>query len=326
MKESRDAVGHLEIDPTDGLTIAKSNDTLVRNLYLHDTILLASHRGQRIDTPAAAAVAPRPWKCWRVHESATANLNGMFRSLVLFAASSLVLAGCAASAPPASEIPAPTQQSATTAPAPTAVVAVFDTTLHSIDEADSLWVVVDKLRRLTPKRYVPNGLTTMDVPHVYTPVLRRDAAKAYRSLFRAARRDGIDLVVQSSYRSYSAQVSVYNGWVASIGREAADMQSARPGYSEHQIGLSVDIAAADRACTIQACFGKTPEGKWLMRNAPRFGWHLRYPRGKTSITGYIYEPWHWRFVGVELAAELSLTPRITLEEFFGLPAAPDYAR
>ena len=251
----------------------------------------------------------------------------MFRTLALFATASILLAGCSASLPAASEIPAPTQLSSTVTPAPPtkAIVAVFDTTLHSIDEADSLWVVVDKLRRLTPKKYAPKGLVTMDVPHTYTPILRRDAAKAYKKMFRAARKDGIDLVVQSGYRSYSAQVSVYNGWVASLGREAADRQSARPGYSEHQIGLSVDISAANRACTIQACFGKTPEGKWLMRNAPRFGWHLRYPKGKTAITGYIYEPWHWRYVGVELAAELSLTPKITLEEFFGLPAAPDYA-
>ena len=251
----------------------------------------------------------------------------MFRIIAL-AATAALLTGCVASSPATPEIPAPTQQSQTetTAPAPTATIAVFDTTRHSIDEADSLWIVANKLRRLSPKKYAPKGLVTLSVPHVYTPVLRRDAARAYLKMFRAARRDGIDLVVQSGYRSYSSQVSVYNGWVASIGRAAADMQSARPGYSEHQTGLSVDIAAADRACTIQACFGRTPEGKWLMRNAPRFGWHLRYPRGKTSITGYIYEPWHWRFVGVELAAELSLTPKITLEEFFGLPAAPDYAR
>jgi D-alanyl-D-alanine carboxypeptidase len=251
----------------------------------------------------------------------------MSRTIALLSAVSVLLTGCVASSPPVAEIPAPTQQSSalTTTPPATVVAASFDTTLHSIDDADSLWVVVDKLRRLSPKRYVPKGLVTMDVPHAYTPVLRRDAAKAYRKMYRAAQKDGIDLVVQSGYRSYSAQVAVYDGWVASLGRAAADRQSARPGYSEHQIALSVDIAAANRACTIQACFGKTPEGKWLMRNAPRFGWHLRYPKGKTSITGYIYEPWHWRYVGVELAMELSLTPRITLEEFFGLSPAPDYA-
>lgn len=285
------------------------------------------HQHSQIRIPGALGTG----RLWHVDEPSPANLEGMFRFLALVAIASVALTGCVTPSTPTAEIPAPTQVSPSTdttpsiAPSPTAVVAAFDTTLHSVDEADSLWVVVDKLRRLSPKRYAPADLKTMNVPHTYTPILRRDAATAYRAMFRAARRDGIDLVVQSSYRSYSAQVSVYNGWVASIGREAADLQSARPGYSEHQIGLSVDIAAADRACTIQACFGTTPEGKWLRRNAPLFGWHLRYPRGKTAITGYIYEPWHWRFVGVELATELSLTPKITLEEFFGLPAAPDYA-
>lgn len=266
----------------------------------------------------------RSGRCWHV---LPATLRGMFRFLILFTVGALVLSGCAATVPPAPEIPAPSQASSTVAPTPaTTVLAVFDTTLHSIDEANSLWVVVDKLRRLAPKRYVPSGLKTMDVPHAYTPILRSDAARAYLKMFRAAHRQGINLVFQSGYRSYPTQVAVYNGWVASIGRAAADRQSARPGYSEHQTALSVDIAAADRECTIKACFGRTPEGRWLLRNAPTFGWHLRYPRGKTAITGYIYEPWHWRYVGIELAAELSLTPRITLEEFFGLPAAPDYAQ
>jgi D-alanyl-D-alanine carboxypeptidase len=323
VEESRDAVRHLEIDPADGLAVTKSYDSVVRNLNVHDTILRDTRIYPVIDTRVAAPGSLWHGRFGRARLHLPANLEKMFRSLALVAVSVVVLTGCSVS-PPASVIPGPTQQSSTTTP-PTAVVAVFDTTLHSIDEADSLWVVVDKLRRLTPKRYAPNGLTTMDVPHVYTPILRRDAAKAYLKMFRAARREGIDLVVQSSYRPYASQVSVYNSGVASSGREAADQKIARPGYSEHQIGLSVDISAADRACTIQACFGRTPEGKWLMRNAPRFGWHLRYPKGKTAITGYIYEPWHWRFVGVELAMELSLTPKITLEEFFGLPAAPDYA-
>jgi D-alanyl-D-alanine carboxypeptidase len=242
-----------------------------------------------------------------------------------------ILTGCVSTTPAHSEIPAPTQKpSATTAltpvPIPAPTVATFDTTLHSIDEANSLWVIVDKLRRLTPKRYVPSGLKTLSVPHTYSPTLRNDAAKAYLKMYRAAKKDGVNLVFQSGYRSYSVQVSVYNGWVASLGRKAADLQSARPGYSEHQTGLSVDIASATGGCTIQSCFAKTREGKWLSKNAWRFGWHLRYPKGKTSITGYKFEPWHWRYVGKELAAELHLTPKITMEEFFGLPAAPDYAR
>jgi D-alanyl-D-alanine carboxypeptidase len=214
----------------------------------------------------------------------------------------------------------------TPVPIPAPTVAAFDMTMHSIDDADSLWVVADKLRPMQPKKYVPSGLRTLDVPHTYEPTLRVDAAKAYLKMFRAAKSEGVNLVVQSAYRSYSTQVSVYNGWVASLGRKAADLQSARPGYSEHQTGLSVDIASATAGCTIQSCFSRTPEGKWLTKNAWRFGWHLRYPNGKTPVTGYKFEPWHWRYVGDELAAELNRTPKITMEEFFGLPAAPDYAR
>ena len=236
-----------------------------------------------------------------------------------------------ATTPAHSEIPAPTQKPVATpaitpVPIPAPSVAAIDTTLHSIDEADSLWVVADKLRRLQPKRYAPAGLKTINVPHTYEPTLRKDAARAYIRMFRAAKSDGVNLVFQSGYRSYATQVSVYNGWVARLGQNAADLQSARPGYSEHQTGLSVDIASASGSCTILACFAKTPEGKWLAKNAWKFGWHMRYPKGKTPITGYAFEPWHWRFVGTELAAELHLTPKITLEEFFGLPAAPDYAR
>jgi len=242
-----------------------------------------------------------------------------------------ILAGCVATTPAHSEIPAPTQKPAATpaitpVPIPAPTVAAIDVTLHSLDEADSLWVVADKLRPLQPKKYVPSELRTLSVPHTYEPTLRDDAAKAYLKMFRAAKKDGVNLVAQSAYRSYSTQVSVYNGWVGSLGRKAADLQSARPGFSEHQTGLSVDIASATAGCTIQACFSRTPEGKWLTKNAWRFGWHLRYPNGKTAVTGYKFEPWHWRYVGDELAAELHLTPNITMEEFFDLPAAPDYAQ
>jgi zinc D-Ala-D-Ala carboxypeptidase len=243
----------------------------------------------------------------------------------------LILAGCVSTTPAHSEIPSPTQKPLATpvitpVPIPAPTVAAIDVTLHSLDEADSLWVVADKLRPLQPKKYVPSGLKTLAVPHTYEPTLRDDAAKAYLTMFRAAKTDKVNLVVQSGYRSYSTQVSVYNGWVSSLGRKAADLQSARPGFSEHQTGLSVDIASATAGCTIQACFSRTPEGKWLTKNAWRFGWHLRYPNGKTAVTGYKFEPWHWRYVGDELAAELHLTPNITMEEFFDLPAAPDYAQ
>lgn len=249
-----------------------------------------------------------------------------------------LLAGCAGAT--VADIPVPVQESAAVAaesappatptPTPTAATTVdpateFDRTLYSIDEADSLWVVANKTRQLQPKRYVPDDLVTLDVPHTYDPTLRRDAAKAYRTMYRAAGRDGKSLVMQSAYRSYSTQVTVYNGWVDRLGQAGADRQSARPGYSEHQTGLSVDIATGSHSCTIQECFASTPEGTWLTKNAWKYGWVLRYPKGKTDTTGYKFEPWHWRYVGKELAEQIHLIgPKETLEEFWELPAAPDY--
>jgi D-alanyl-D-alanine carboxypeptidase len=121
-------------------------------------------------------------------------------------------------------------------------------------------------------------------------------------------------------------VRVYNGWVSSLGQAQADAQSARPGFSEHQTGLSVDISPVPLSCALDACFGATPQGRWLADNAWRFGYLLRYPADKTPVTGFTYEPWHFRYIGVELATEMHNTGVTTLEEFFGLPAAPDYAQ
>lgn len=200
----------------------------------------------------------------------------------------------------------------------------FDKRALSIDDPNSLWVVADKLRPLNPLDYVPPDLVGAAVPGDAT--MRAEAASAMEGMFAAATAEaGLRLSVQNAYRSYGTQVSVHDRLVGQLGRERARAQSAVPGYSEHQTGLSADIMASNGVCTIQACFGNTPEGIWLAENAWRFGYHLRYPDGKTPITGYVFEPWHYRYVGVALSTELHLTGVTTLEEFFGLPAAPDYA-
>lgn len=252
------------------------------------------------------------------------NLEGMFKFVTPIALV-LALTGCAPSVN--QEIPVPVQTGQEEAkPTPTPKpTPTFDPTVFSIDDAASIWVVADKLRPLNPQKYKPENLVTLDLPHRYDPTLSSNAAGAYEVMYAAAKADGVKLVIQSAYRSYNNQVGVYNGWVKKLGQEKADLQSARPGFSEHQTGLSVDIAAGNGKCTIAECFGDTPEGKWLVENAWKYGWVLRYPDGLTHITGYKYEPWHWRYVGRGLAAELHKTPNITLEEFFGLPAAPDYA-
>ncbi|MFC6173166.1 M15 family metallopeptidase [Subtercola frigoramans] len=156
--------------------------------------------------------------------------------------------------------------------------------------------------------------------------LRLTPMAALAAMFAADKNEvGTQLVAQSGYRDYSVQVRAYQYYVGVDGVAGADKTSARPGFSEHQTGLAMDILDTTSGCTTDFdCFGKTASGKWLAANAYRFGYILRYPADKTAITGYEYEPWHFRYVGTELSNEMHNTGVETLEEFFGLPAAPDY--
>jgi D-alanyl-D-alanine carboxypeptidase len=220
-------------------------------------------------------------------------------------------------APPAVETPTPT-------PTPTPT---FDTTRNSIDVASSYWVVVNKLRPLDPQDYTAGDLVTVPVASLSPVIMREKASKAVVKMFAAFEAEtGLKMQSQSAFRSYSVQVRVYNNWVASLGQKGADLTSARPGHSEHQTGLAIDIAALPEKCGLDQCFADTPQGEWLAENAWEYGFILRYPNGMTDITGYEFEPWHYRFVDKALAAEMHSTGTATLEEFFDLPAAPDYAK
>jgi len=222
----------------------------------------------------------------------------------------------AASRPPS---PTPTSTSKSTSTG-------FDKEQFSLTDPTSYWVVVNKLRPLNPISYAPKDLVTVPVAHDNPAVMRSAASAALVAMFAAGAAEGAgQMQIQSSYRSYSTQVAVYNGWVRSLGQAQADRQSARAGFSEHQTGLAVDISTVPLICSLAACFGTTPQGEWLAANAYRFGYLLRYPADKTPITGYEYEPWHFRYIGIPLATEMHKEGVETLEEFFGLPAAPDYA-
>lgn len=206
---------------------------------------------------------------------------------------------------------------------------VFDKSQNSNDDPASIWVVVNKLRPLQPKTYKPTDLRIPNVskrPNATSDEIkmRDQAATALEQMFAAASNEGVSLLLASGYRSYNLQVGVYNRNVRNVGQAEADIRSARPGHSEHQSGLSVDVGAASRQCEIEECFANLAEGKWVATNAHRFGFIIRYPQGKQGTTGYVYEPWHIRFVGSELAAELLKDGNPTLEEFFSLPNAPTY--
>ena len=167
-----------------------------------------------------------------------------------------------------------------------------------------------------PEDYVPED--------PYEPINGRDycsncVTKETYKHFKEMQTDievlGLNIWIQSGYRSYNFQNGLYNNYVAKDGKAAADTYSARAGYSEHQTGLAFDLN------TITTEFADTPEGKWIHDNAYRYGFILRYPKGKENITGYMYEPWHLRYVGVDLATKLyNNGDWITLEEYFDLPS------
>jgi len=136
-------------------------------------------------------------------------------------------------------------------------------------------------------------------------------------MFAAAKEDGIHLAGVSGYRSHSVQKALFQRYVERDGEEAARRYSAEPGHSEHETGLAMDVSGIDGKCAAEDCFADTKEAEWLDRHAHEFGFIIRYPKGKESVTGYQYEPWHLRYVGKELAKEIA-EQGITLEEYFGL--------
>lgn len=198
------------------------------------------------------------------------------------------------------------------------VPVAFDKSQHSLDQPASMWVVSNKLRPLQPNNYAPNDLVSIGGGQQ----MRSEAASAYIKLRDAAAVAGHTISAQSGYRSYNTQVATYNRWVSELGKAEADRQSARPGHSEHQTGLALDVGGD--GCNIEECFGSKPSGIWVAEHAHEYGFIIRYPQGKEHVTGYLYEPWHLRYVGRALATEMKRTGAQTMEEFFGLPSAPNY--
>lgn len=202
----------------------------------------------------------------------------------------------------------------------TEVVETFLDENGCLTNQDSIEVVVNKERNLS-EDYVPGDLVTLtDVPTCLSNPevnqLRKNASDALKKMFdKALEEINIQLYARSGYRSYKTQVSLYNGYVQNHGQEAADKFSAKPGQSEHQTGLSMDITSDNVNLQLTEDFGETEEGKWVEENAHRFGFIIRYPEGKEDVTGYMYEPWHVRYVGEELAKKV-YESGFTLEEYF----------
>lgn len=287
----------------------------------------AAHTG-RVVTPSRVPDRIRPARPARRPRAAAVPFPGLLPVLLPVLFVPLLLSGCVA--PGAASADAPVAEVARTAPgaaspsdptdtSPTDTRAsTVDLTRHSTSDPDSPWVVVNKRLPLDPA-YEPDLVTVRGY------LVRRDAAPDLAALLAAAEADGVHLTLRSAYRGYAKQATVYDGWVAQLGAAGADEVSARPGHSEHQTGLAVDVGgSSDPGCDFEQCFAGTPEGRWVARHAADHGFVVRYTEPTTAVTGYAPEPWHLRWVGTGLAAHLRATGVATLEEAFGLPGG-DYA-
>ena len=176
---------------------------------------------------------------------------------------------------------------------------------------------------------VVNGVTYIDgvlianktysLPSSYGSGLLPEMQNAFNKLSNAAKASGFNLYIGSGYRSYWDQKIIYNNYVSWDGQANADTYSARPGHSEHQTGLAADICDRNVSACITSTFDNTEPAKWINDNCYKYGLIVRYPKGKDNITGYIYESWHLRYVGVELATKLyNNGDWITLEEYYGI--------
>ena len=162
-----------------------------------------------------------------------------------------------------------------------------------------LWILIDKQHPIN-ENYIPSDLVKLNngsfMVNRNDLFLKKEAAQSLLEMASFLKTENITLTVSSAYRSYHYQANLYARYVRELGRYEADRIAARPGYSQHQLGLTVDFGSVTNS------FASTREGRWLSANASRFGWSLSYPNGFENVTGYSWESWHYRYVGKEVAA------------------------
>ena len=208
--------------------------------------------------------------------------------------------------------PVSTQAPTTADPTATETKPTFES--HEMPCGDHL-VPVGKNSGWIADSCIPTELVLLPVSVAFDGCyLVPEAAQAVTDLIKEAKSKGIELVAVSCYRSYQYQKEIYDRNVRELGEEKASLEVALPGYSEHQLGTTVDISSAKVNFQLTQDFGDTPEGQWLDKHASNFGFVLSFPKGLESRTGYLYEPWHIRWVGVSLAKTI-LETDLTLEEY-----------
>ena len=197
------------------------------------------------------------------------------------------------------------------------------------EHAGNELVVINKHRPINPIDFAPSNLRVLasseSLSNPRKLELAAPAAKALEEMAAELFAQGQgQLVLNSAYRTFEHQAEVFEKKRNQYGVEEAKLRSALPGFSEHQTGLAADISVPSQGCAIMLCFGDTEAGKWIAENSWRFGYIIRYEEETEAITGYSYEPWHLRFVGHKVAKMYAENGMKTLEEFWGLPPAPNY--
>ncbi|MBO5138800.1 MAG: M15 family metallopeptidase [Bacilli bacterium] len=188
----------------------------------------------------------------------------------------------------------------------------YYTNTQKSTDLNKSYILVNKYNYLT-EDYIPNNLQKISLEYARSGMTLIDYAKeAFEEMAKAAKKEKLSIIATSSYRDYKYQVDLYNRYVKTDGKEAADTYSARPGFSEHQTGLAVDIYNGKETYTD---FEKTKEFTWMQENAHLYGFILRFPKDKVKETGYQYESWHYRYVGKKIAKYIKEN-NISLEEYY----------
>lgn len=188
----------------------------------------------------------------------------------------------------------------------------FYKNIKKIKNPENILVLVNKNNKLD-KNYIPNDLEKLNINYANeNKYLRHKAKVAFENLSKEAKNNNFKIIAVSTYRSYEYQENLYLYYIKEKGIEYADLCSARPGHSEHQTGLAVDVMGSNNDYNK---FEESIEFIWMKNNAHKYGFILRYPEGKQHITGFKYEPWHYRYVGIEVA-NIIYNKNITLEEYY----------
>lgn len=267
--------------------------------------------------------------------------KGFLLTLLITAGIITSLSGCSEkTVPTTSDETVTTEYISTTIPIPEGPVGIVastdnnyneDTTIENVTPATPAETTSEIVSETTSETVMEvtnhsgietiNGITYIDgvlivnktysLPKNYNPGVDATAESAFKKMQSAAASEGLNIYISSGFRSYDYQSGLYERYAQRDGYAAADRYSARPGHSEHQTGLAFDLNSIDDS------FANTKEGKWVAENCHKYGFIIRYPKGKEEITGYMYESWHIRYLGVDMATKVYESGK-TLEEYFGI--------